>query len=77
MLLFDSTDSHELDEFKQLACNNNIILLRYPLYLTHLIQLLDIGCFQTCKLWHKRAVYDAIRHLELDYNTSSFLRDFT
>src|ERR1700722_4607083 len=75
MLLFDGADSHETEEFKQLAFANNIILLRYPPHLTHLVQPLDVGCFQSYKHWHKRAVHSAIRNLELGYNTSSFLRD--
>jgi hypothetical protein len=49
MLLFDGAESHETDEFKQLANKHNIILFRYPSYLTHLIQPLDVGCFQSYK----------------------------
>jgi len=75
MLLFDSAESYETDEFKQLSRDYNIILFRYPPHLTHLIQLLDVGCFQSYKHWHDRAVHFAVRHLELGYNTSSFLRD--
>jgi hypothetical protein len=75
MLLFNGADSHETEEFKQLAFAHNIILLRYPPHLTHLMQPLDVGCFQSYKFWHERAVHNAIRHLELGYNTSSFLRD--
>jgi hypothetical protein len=50
MLLFDGADSHKTEEFKQLAWDYNIILLRYPPHLTHLMQPLDVGCFQTYKL---------------------------
>ena len=75
MLLFNSADSHKTEEFKQLALAYNIILLCYPPHLTHLMQPLDIGCFQSYKFWHERAVHSAIRHLELGYNTSSFLKD--
>ena len=60
MLLFDSADSYKTEEFKQLAFANNIILLRYPPHLIHLMQLLDVRCFQSYKFWHERAVYDAI-----------------
>src|SRR5271169_632288 len=35
LLLFDGADSHETDEFKQLANEHNIVLLRYPPHLTH------------------------------------------
>jgi hypothetical protein len=47
MLLFDGADSHETEEFKQLALAYNILLLRYPPHLTHLMQPLDVGCFQS------------------------------
>ena len=75
MLLFDGVDSQETEEFKQLSFDYNITLLPYRPHLTHLMQPLNVGCFQTYKLWHECAVYNAIRHLELGYNTSSFLRD--
>jgi hypothetical protein len=75
MLLFNGADSHETEEFKQLAFAHNIILLRFPPHLTHLTQPLDVGCFQAYKLWHECAVHTAIRNLELGYNTTSFLRD--
>jgi hypothetical protein len=73
MLLFNRADSHETDEFKQLAHDHNIILVRYPPHLTHLMQPLDVGCFQSYKHWHDQAVHSAVRNLEFGYNTSSFL----
>ena len=76
LLLFDGHDSHDTEEFKQLAKSHNIIILKFPPHLTHLMQPLDVGCFQTYKYWHKMAVHQAIRNLELNYNTASFLRDF-
>jgi hypothetical protein len=75
MLLFDGADSHVTNEFQQLALEHNIILYQYPSHLTHLMQPLDVGCFQTYKLWHEQAVHSALRNLEFNYNTSSFLRD--
>jgi hypothetical protein len=75
MLWFNSAESHKTDEFKQLALDHNIILFCYPFHLTHLMQPLDVGCFQSYKHWHNCAVYSTVRHLELGYNTSSFLRD--
>lgn len=73
--LFDGADSHETTEFQQLAFSYNIILHKYLLHLTHLMQLLVVGCFQTYKHWHKIAVHKAIRHLELGYNTYLFCQD--
>lgn len=75
MLLFDSVDLYEIEEFKKLAFSYNIILLCYPPYLIHLMQLLDVGCFQLYIHQHDRAVYKAIRNFEMSYDTSSFLQD--
>jgi hypothetical protein len=65
MLLFNSAESHETDEFKQLALDHNIILFCYPSHLTHLIQPLDVGCFQSYKHWHDGAVYSTVRPLTI------------
>jgi DDE superfamily endonuclease len=61
MLLFNSAESHETDEFKQLANDHNIILVRYPPHLIYLMQPLDVGCFQSYKHWHNRAVHVTAR----------------
>ena len=45
MLLFDGANSHETNKFKTLAADHNILLLRYPPHLTHIMQPLDVGCF--------------------------------
>jgi len=51
LLLFDGVDSYETKEFRQLARSPNIILHRFPLYLVHLMQPLNVGCFQFRKLF--------------------------
>jgi hypothetical protein len=75
LLLYDSYGSHDTDEFKQLATDNNIILYMFLPYLTHLMQLLDVRCFQTYKHFHKLAVHQAIRNMQLTYDYSCFLQD--
>jgi hypothetical protein len=57
LLLYDGHGSHDTDEFKQLAQENNIILYMFLPYLTYLLQPLDVGCFQTYKHFHKLAVH--------------------
>jgi hypothetical protein len=46
-----------------------------PLHLTHILQLLDVGVFQTYKHCHNLAVHQAIRSLQFEYNYSCFLQD--
>jgi hypothetical protein len=43
-MTYDGHSSHDTDEVKQLAEDNNIILYMFP-HLTHLLQPLDVGCF--------------------------------
>ena len=57
LLLYDGHGSHDTEEFKQLAQDNNIVLYMFPPHLTYLMQPLDIGCFQTYKHFYKLAVY--------------------
>jgi hypothetical protein len=63
LLLFDGHGSHTTNEFNRLAAINNVILYIFPTHLTHLIQPLDIGCFQTFKHFHKLAIYQAIQNI--------------
>ena len=77
MLLFDGHGSHTTSEFCKLATANNIILCQYPPHLTHLLQPLDVGVFQSYKHYHQKAVYKAIRTLQYEYNYACFLRDIT
>jgi len=47
----------------------------FPPHLTHLMQPLDVGCFQTYKHFHKLAVHQAVRNMQLTYDYSCFLQD--
>jgi hypothetical protein len=75
LLIYDRHGSHNTNEFKCLAAANNIFLLMLPPHLTHILQPLDVGVFQTYKHCHNLAVHQAIRSLQFEYNYSCFLRD--
>jgi DDE superfamily endonuclease len=75
LLLYNGHGSHNTDEFKQLAQDNNIVLYMFPPHLTHLMQPLDVGCFQTYKHYHKLTVHQAICYMQLTYDYSCFLND--
>jgi DDE superfamily endonuclease len=49
LLLFDGHRSYCTEEFQKLASENNIILYPFPSHLTHILQPLDVGCFQPYK----------------------------
>jgi hypothetical protein len=49
MLLRDGHSSHFTPELLKYAMDNNITILRYPLYCTHALQGLDVVCFMRMK----------------------------
>ena len=73
LLLYNGHSSHDTKEFKELAEKNNIILYMFPPHLTHVMQPLDVGCFQTYKHFYKLAVYQAVRNMQLSYDYGCFL----
>ena len=77
LLLLDGHTSHRSDEFLFLAEKYHIILFEYPSHLTHVLQPLDVGIFQTFKWWHQQAIRRAMQNLDVDYNVASFLEDLT
>jgi hypothetical protein len=75
LLLLDGHASHECPEFVLKAEENNIALFRFPSHLTHILQPLDVGVFRPWKHWHKQAILNALRSLDLEYNIRSLFRD--
>jgi hypothetical protein len=75
LLLMDNHSSHRTPEFILLADEYNIILFSFPAHMSHCMQPLDVGCFQTEKHWHAKAIEYALDNLDFDYTIASFLRD--
>jgi hypothetical protein len=75
ILLMDNHGSHLTPQFILLARANNIVPFTFPAHLTHCMQPLDVGVFQSYKHWHSKAIQCAIETLDFDYTISSFLRD--
>jgi len=75
VLLMDQHGSHMHKDLIIKATTNNIHLYPFPGHLTHILQPLDVGVFQPYKHWHKKAVQNAMRNLDVDYNVASFFRD--
>ena len=68
----DGHENYYSNEFEQYCKDNNIITLCMPTHLSHLLQLLDVGCFGPLKM-----MYDAkIEHLIQARITHIIKKDF-
>jgi hypothetical protein len=70
LLIVDSYESHNLHEFYKYCEEEKIIVLCIPPYSSHLLQLLDVGCF----LPLKRAYSDKINSLA-QYSTKKIKKE--
>jgi hypothetical protein len=73
LLLFDGFDSHLTKEFLDVLESNKVIPYRLIPHSTHLLQPLDVGCFQPYKHWHSEAVDAATRTGCTSFNKVEFL----
>ena len=62
MLIIDGHKSHNSLEFQQYCKDNKIITLCMPLYSSHLLQPLDVGCFAPLKKAYGRQAEDLMRN---------------
>jgi hypothetical protein len=60
-------------KFINFCKKNNIILYFLPLYISHLLQPLDVGVFQAYKHWHSEAIKDAIQTSYRKFTKVEFL----
>jgi transposase len=75
MLIIDGHDSHISVEFINYCFDHDIWLLCLPPHTTHLLQPLDVGCFQPLKHWLGLAVDESIRRYKPV--SSSILLNYT
>ena len=75
VLFMDSHSSHLSNAFEMMAEEYGIILRKFIRHSTHLLQPLDVKCFNPHKYWHSCAIKKAIRQGEAIYNIVSFLYD--
>jgi hypothetical protein len=73
LLLFDGFESHLSMEFLDVLESNKVIPYRLIPHSTHLLQPLDVGCFQPYKHWHSEAVDAATRTGCTSFNKVEFL----
>ena len=73
LLVYDGQHSHEIEEFLHLAATHNIITLAFPAHLTHIVQPLNVGCFQLYKHTHNLAIRREICNLSHVYRCSAWV----
>jgi hypothetical protein len=73
LLLLDGHGSHYTKEFATFAAEVKILLFAFPPHLTHILQPLDVGCFQPLKWYHSRSLDYASRSGATEINKADFL----
>lgn len=73
LLLVDGHSSHETMELLKYAEDHRIQLFALPPHTTHLLQPLDVGCFQPLKWYHGRCLDWAARTGSRDINKADFM----
>lgn len=56
VLIMDGAKSHTHSEFVRVCYSKNILPFRLPPHITHLLQPLDVVCFQPLKHYHAEAI---------------------
>jgi DDE superfamily endonuclease len=76
LLLLDGFTSHIEYDFVEYAQNNKIILFSFPPHTTHILQPLDMVCFQPFKHYHGEAIDAAVRTGDTQFSKVDFLAVF-
>lgn len=73
----DGASSHTNEEFVRVCYSKNILPFRLPPHTTHLLQPLDVLCFQPLKHYHSEAIDDAVRDGDYEFSKLEFLARIT
>ena len=77
MLIMDGYGTHNHTEYINYCWRNKIIPFLFPPHTTHLLQPLDVVCFQPMKHYHSKAIHNAVRLGDLEFNKVEFLASLT
>ena len=77
MLIMDGAESHTHSEFVRVCYSKNIVPFRLPPHRTHLLQPLDVVCFQPLKHYHAEAIDAAVRSRDAEFSKVEFLARIT
>ena len=73
MLIMDGHGTHNHLDYINYCWNHGIIPFLFPPHTTHLLQPLDVVCFQPMKYYHAKAIHNAVRLGDLTFNKVEFL----
>lgn len=76
MLIFDGYGSHVSYEVIEYCWDNLIVPFQLPAHSTHLLQPLDVTCFQPLKHYHREAIDMAVRAGDSKFSRREFLAAF-
>jgi DDE superfamily endonuclease len=76
MLIFDGFNSHTAERFIQQCWSSHIVPWALPPHATHLLQPLDVVCFQPLKHYHRKAIDSALRVGIFNFNRLEFIAAF-
>ena len=77
MLIMDGAESHIYSEFVRVCYSKNILSFHLPPHTTHLLQPLDVVCFQPLKHYHAEAIDAAVRSRDAEFSKVEFLARIT
>lgn len=73
LLVIDSASHHLSWDLWQYCVARNIILFTFPPHSTHILQPLDVVCFQPLKHYHSLAIRDAVANGDSEFKKAEFL----
>jgi len=76
LLILDGFEAYIEYDFVRFAQDHSIILFTFPPHATHLLQPLDVVCFQPLKHYHGEAVDTAVRLGDTEFSKTEFLAVF-
>lgn len=76
MLIFDGFNAHTAEDFINKCWENHIVPWALPPHATHLLQPLDVVCFQPLKHYHRKAIDQALRLGIFNFNRLEFIAAF-
>ena len=77
MLILDGHSSHATAEFDRFCTERNIIPLYMPPHSSHLLQLLDVGCFSQLKHLYGQRIINKVQNGTNAVDKTEFLHIYS
>jgi hypothetical protein len=76
LLLLDGHDSHKSYEFLKFCCTHSIVVLWLLPHTTHILQLLDVNCFQPLKYQYPEELYHNEKKGDMAIERYCFIQNY-